>query len=85
VGTGDIILAAGLGANLGVAGLILALWLCFVLGGVGGVLYLALGTGGRKKTIPYGPFLALGGTIATFAAPAFVTWCFRRFLIQLPL
>src|SRR5258708_30810328 len=34
MGTGDIILAAAIGANLGITGLALALWLCFVLGGV---------------------------------------------------
>jgi leader peptidase (prepilin peptidase)/N-methyltransferase len=85
IGTGDIILAAGLGANLGVAGLVLALWLCFVIGGLAGALYLAVGAGGRKTPIPYGPFLALGGSVAVFATPAFAEWVFRRFLIELPL
>jgi prepilin signal peptidase PulO-like enzyme (type II secretory pathway) len=76
MGTGDVILAVGLGANLGIVGLVLALWLCFVLGGALALLSLAFGRS-RKEAIPYGPCLAVGGAIALFATPAFGAWLVR--------
>lgn len=85
MGTGDIILAAALGANLGITGLALALWLCFVLGGTVATLCVAFSLRGRKEPIPYGPCLALGGGIALFATPAFGAWVQRTFMIALPL
>jgi len=85
MGTGDIILAAALGANLGVTGLVLALWLCFVLGGALATLCVAFELRGRKEPIPYGPCLAAGGGIALFATPAFGAWLLRMFPIALPL
>jgi len=83
MGTGDIILAAALGANLGITGLALALWLCFVLGGAFATLCVALGLRGRKEPIPYGPCLAVGGGIALFVTPAFGAWVQRTFPIAL--
>lgn len=85
VGTGDVMLAAALGANLGVTGIVLALWLCFVLGGAAAVVCLAFGLRGRKEPIPYGPCLAVGGAIALFATPAFSDWFVRTFRIGLAL
>lgn len=85
MGTGDIILATALGANLGVTGLVFALWIGFVLGGALGALCLAFGLRGRKDPIPYGPCLAVGGGIALFATPAFSAWFARTFPVALPL
>ena len=85
MGTGDIILAAALGANLGIAGLALALWLSFVLGGAVATLCVAFRLRGQKEPIPYGPCLAVAGGIALFATPAFSAWCLRTLLIALPL
>lgn len=84
MGTGDIVLAAALGANLGATGLVLALWLCFVLGGIFAAFCMALRLRGRKEPIPYGPCLAAGGGIALFATPAFSEWFARTFSIALP-
>jgi leader peptidase (prepilin peptidase) / N-methyltransferase len=84
MGTGDVILAVGLGANLGIVGLVLALWLCFVLGG--GLALLSLASGrSRTEAIPYGPCLAVGGAIALFATPVFEAWFLRAFPILLPI
>lgn len=84
MGVGDIILAAALGAHLGISGLALALWLCFVLGGVIAALCVAFRLRGRKEPIPYGPCLAVGGGIALFATPAFSAWFVRTFPVAMP-
>lgn len=84
MGTGDVGLAAALGANLGVVGLALALWLAFVIGGIVAALLLLYGRHSRKTAIPYGPFLAIGGAVALFATSHFTQWLSTRFLIALP-
>lgn len=70
MGGGDIKLAFVLGTFLGYAGgpslVLVGMFLSFLLGGlVGLVLVLALGKG-RKTAVPFGPFLALGTTVAIF-------------------
>ncbi len=71
MGFGDVKLAALLGAMLGWQNLLLALFLSFVLGAIGGLLGRALG-GGRQ--IPFGPYLALGGLIALFFGSSLINW-----------
>jgi len=71
MGFGDVKLAALLGALLGWQNLLLALFLSFVLGAVGGLLGRALG-GGRQ--IPFGPYLALGGLLALFFGSSLIAW-----------
>jgi len=72
MGGGDIKLTAAIGAFLGWKVLIVALFAAFVLGAVGGLLYLALG--GKDRTIPFGPSLAVGALIALAAGEAIWTW-----------
>lgn len=65
MGMGDAKLAAFLGIFLGfyiLAGLLIA----FLLGSIGGIILLAAKRKGRRERIPFGPFLALGGTLALF-------------------
>jgi leader peptidase (prepilin peptidase) / N-methyltransferase len=70
MGMGDVKLAALLGAALGkavITALIAALLAAAVVG-----LYVLLRDGiaaGRKKAIPYAPFLAFGGLVALFFGP----------------
>jgi leader peptidase (prepilin peptidase)/N-methyltransferase len=71
MGFGDVKLAALLGAMLGWQNLLLALFLAFVLGAVGGLLGRALG-GGRQ--IPFGPYLALGGLFSLFFGSSLIAW-----------
>jgi leader peptidase (prepilin peptidase)/N-methyltransferase len=58
LGMGDVKLAAFLGAGLGAAV----------------VLIVRHGRAARKKGIPLGPFLALGGVVALFAGDAILDW-----------
>ncbi|MCC7368923.1 MAG: prepilin peptidase [Chloroflexi bacterium] len=60
LGTGDITIAALLGAMAGFPGILTALLVGILTGGVGAVLILTLG-GSRKVFMPYGPALCVGG------------------------
>lgn len=60
VGSGDIILGAGIGLLLGsVARALLCLGLAYILGAAVALFLLATGRVTRKSTVPFGPFLAL--------------------------
>jgi leader peptidase (prepilin peptidase) / N-methyltransferase len=66
MGTGDVKLAALLGAALG-RSVTAAIAFALVAGGVVALLVLAReGIGARKKAIPFGPFLAAGGLLVFF-------------------
>ena len=64
MGMGDVKLAGVMGLFLGTA-VIPALFIAFLSGTVVGVAVMARhGASGRKKGVPFGPFLALGGLVA---------------------
>lgn len=68
MGMGDVKLAALIGLVLGSLGLsfvVVAAAAGILLGGLGAIGALARGAG-RKKTIPFGPFLAAGAVAAAF-------------------
>lgn len=60
LGTGDITIAALLGAMAGFPGILTALLVGIFAGGIGAVVLLVMG-GSRKVFMPYGPALCLGG------------------------
>lgn len=60
LGTGDITIAALLGAMAGFPGILTALLVGILTGGIGAVAVLMFG-GGRKVFMPYGPALCVGG------------------------
>lgn len=74
MGGGDTKLAAMIGAFLGSPAVIVALFLAVALGGVAGLLLLALRLRGRKDSIPFGPAMATGAMIAVFGSNAIVHW-----------
>lgn len=74
MGMGDVKLAAFLGAGLG-APVIVALFLGFFAAFVPAVAILVrYGAAGRKRAIPLGPFLALGGVVAAFVGRELLDW-----------
>ena len=74
MGMGDVKFAAFLGAGLGAA-VAVALFLGFVSALVPSIaLLVRYGRAARKRAIPLGPFLALGGVVALFAGDAIVDW-----------
>ncbi len=66
MGMGDVKMALMMGAFLG-SSTIVAIFLAFFVGGVGGVILLATRIKGRKDRLPFGPYLAFGSLIAALA------------------
>lgn len=71
MGFGDVKLAAVLGAMLGWQLLLVALFLSFVLGAVGGLIGRAFG---GERQIPFGPYLALGALVSLFVGAELIAW-----------
>ena len=80
MGMGDVKLAALMGLYLGRA-VAPALLIGFVGGALVGVgLMLRDGTAARKRGIPFGPFLALGGLVGLLVGNQLVDWYLTTFL-----
>ena len=74
MGMGDVKLAAFLGGGLGLA-VVVALFAGFIAAFLPAlVLLVRFGSSARKRAIPFGPFLALGGVLALFAGDAILDW-----------
>jgi len=74
MGMGDVKLAGVMGLYLGKA-VAPALLIGFAAGALFGLALIASrGAEARKQTVPFGPFLALGGLIAIFVGPDIVDW-----------
>jgi leader peptidase (prepilin peptidase) / N-methyltransferase len=72
MGMGDVKLAGAMGLYLG-ASVIPALLVGFLSGSVVGIVILAReGAAARKKAIPFGVFLALGGIVGVLAGPELI-------------
>jgi leader peptidase (prepilin peptidase)/N-methyltransferase len=72
MGMGDVKLAGAMGLYLGVS-IIPALLVAFLTGSVVGVVILAReGAAARKKAVPFGVFLAIGGIVGVLAGPELV-------------
>jgi leader peptidase (prepilin peptidase)/N-methyltransferase len=80
MGMGDVKLAALMGLYLGSA-VAPALLIGFLAGAVVGVvMILREGAAARKRGVPFGPFLALGGIIGLLAGNQLVDWYLTTFL-----
>jgi leader peptidase (prepilin peptidase)/N-methyltransferase len=80
MGMGDVKLAGVLGLFLGLS-VIPAMLIAFVTGSVVGLAIMARdGVTARKRKVPFGPFLALGGYVALLAGPALIDTYQRLFL-----
>ena len=79
MGLGDVKLAAVMGLYLG-RSVAPALLIAFLAGSLFGLaLIAAQGAAARKQAVPFGPFLALGGTIALFLGNQIVDWYLSTF------
>lgn len=68
MGEGDIEIAAICGLFLGIKGILLGLFLAIVIGGLVGIIILALKLKKAKEKIAFGPFIAIGSLIS-------MLWC----------
>jgi leader peptidase (prepilin peptidase) / N-methyltransferase len=79
LGMGDAKLVAVMGLFLGSA-VAPAVLVGFLTGAVVGVVMIARqGSAARKKAIPFGPFLALGGLVGLWVGPQIVHWYVTSF------
>jgi leader peptidase (prepilin peptidase)/N-methyltransferase len=65
MGQGDIEIAAVCGLFLGVKGILLGLFLAIIIGGIIGIIILALKLKKAKEKIAFGPCIAVGSFIST--------------------
>jgi leader peptidase (prepilin peptidase)/N-methyltransferase len=80
MGMGDVKLAGVMGIYLG-SGVAPAMLVAFLAGSVVGIAIIAReGRDARKKGVPFGPFLALGGLVGIFAGPELVDLYVDHFL-----
>ena len=80
MGMGDVKLAALMGLYLGRA-VAPALLIGFLAGALVGVaLLLREGAAARKRGVPFGPFLALGGVVGLLAGSELIDWYLSTFL-----
>jgi leader peptidase (prepilin peptidase) / N-methyltransferase len=80
MGMGDVKLAGAMGIYLGVS-VIPALLIAFLSGSVvGGVIIAREGAAARKKAVPFGVFLALGGIAGVLVGPELVDFYDTHFL-----
>jgi leader peptidase (prepilin peptidase) / N-methyltransferase len=80
MGMGDVKLAGAMGIYLG-ASVVPALLIAFLSGSVVGIAIIAReGAAARKKAVPFGIFLALGGIVGVLAGPELVDLYETNFL-----
>jgi leader peptidase (prepilin peptidase) / N-methyltransferase len=69
---GDVKLAGAMGLYLGLS-VIPAMLTAFLTGSIVGLAIIAReGAAGRKKAVPFGVFLALGGIVGVLAGPELI-------------
>jgi leader peptidase (prepilin peptidase) / N-methyltransferase len=80
MGMGDVKLTGVMGIYLG-SGVAPAMLVAFLTGSLVGLLIIAReGRDARKKGVPFGPFLAVGGLVGIFAGPELVDVYVDHFL-----
>ena len=80
MGMGDVKLAGAMGLYLGLS-VIPALLTAFLTGSLVGVVIIAReGAAGRKKAVPFGVFLAIGGLVGVLAGPELIDFYESNFL-----
>jgi leader peptidase (prepilin peptidase) / N-methyltransferase len=82
MGMGDVKLAGAMGIYLGLS-VIPALLIAFLAGSVVGLTMIAReGASARKKAVPFGVFLAVGGIVAVLAGPELIELYRANFLVE---
>lgn len=74
MGAGDVKLAAAIGGLVGYPLVLTALFWGIVAGGIAALFLLLTRRAGRKDTMAYGPYLALGGWLLHLALLGLLPW-----------
>ncbi|GAB6169127.1 A24 family peptidase [Clostridium carnis] len=80
MGAGDAEIAGVCGLFLGLNGIIVALFLAVVLGGIAGVIILVSKLKNKKDEIAFGPYIAIGTIITIFFSNEIVSFYVNSFL-----
>lgn len=80
MGEGDLYLTAFLGAYLGWQGVLLAVFLAYLLAGAVALVLLVLKKIKMGEYVPFGPALVMGGFLTLFFGKQFVSWYLGLFL-----
>ncbi len=76
MGGGDIKFMAAMGLWLGSTGVLLALWISFVVGGMIGIIQLMTKMKQRGEKVAFGPYLIFGSVLAYFFKDIFLKYYF---------
>ncbi len=76
IGFGDVKFSFFMGGFLGFPGVLVALFLSFLIGGIIGLGLILSGKAGLRTEIPFGPFLITGTFMAFFEGQSFINWYF---------
>lgn len=74
IGGGDIKLSALMGLYLGCPAIFVAVFSSFLFGGIISILLMALRCKRMKDSVPFGPFMAIGGVVAAFYTDPIIKW-----------
>lgn len=74
IGAGDLKLMIMIGFFVGKIGVLAVMMMGFILGGIFGLVMVALRRLGRKDMIPFGPFLSLAAAIQIFFGEQILHW-----------
>ena len=77
IGLGDIWLGASVGAWLGWQGILVALYLCYIAGGLIALVLFAIGVWKRGNRVAFAPFFALGSFGAVWFGWVIAGWFAR--------
>lgn len=74
MGGGDLKLSIFMGLAMGLAQSVLALMIAFISGSILGIFLVLLRKKKINQTIPFGPFLSLGGAVAILFGSKLISW-----------
>ena len=80
MGFGDVKYAGVLGLWTGIPGIIVALYLAFLIGGTVALLLCITHKAVRKSRIPFGPCLSAGAVLSFFCSTRILDWYWSLFL-----
>jgi len=79
MGWGDVKMAGMIGLVCGFPSVLVAVLIALLSGGLIASILLLLRLRSRKQTIPFGPFLSLGGAVGLLWGEGLYEWWFRLF------
>ena len=80
MGGGDVKLAFLMGLLLGWPGILLSIFLPFILGSLVGICLILIGKKKMGSMIPFGPFLIIGTFVGLFWGERIIEWYLSRII-----